>query len=296
VPLRRDAEAGPPEEPGDVLWRAALAEDVGGGDLSALHFVPAEQCSRAALVARQEGVLSGVDVFARLFALAAPEVRVDLFCENGSALRPGQTVATLDGPTRALLTVERTALNFVQQLSGVASLTARYVQAVEGTTARILDTRKTVPLLRSWQKRAVRHGGGHNHRLGLFDMVMLKDNHVAAADLRVAETRHAWQEKIHRFREAHPGVRVEIEADSVELALAVFQMQGVDVVMLDNLPPDELHRCVAERPEGVELEASGGITLTTVRAVAETGVDWISIGALTHSAPALDFGLDFSPV
>lgn len=294
MPLRRDAEAGPPEEPGDVLLRAALAEDLGGGDLSALYFVDAGQCSRAALVARTTGVLSGAKVFARIFALAAPQVRVELFCPDGTTLRPGQTVAELEGPTRSLLSLERTALNFVQQLSGVASLTARYVHAIEGTKARILDTRKTVPLLRAWQKEAVRHGGGHNHRLGLFDMVMLKDNHLAGADLEDAATRQVLQEKILRFREDHPGVRVEIEADSLALARAVFQLQGVDVIMLDNLPPEILRQCVAERPPGVELEASGGVTLSTIREIAETGVDWISVGALTHSAPALDFGLDFA--
>ncbi|MEO6785162.1 MAG: carboxylating nicotinate-nucleotide diphosphorylase, partial [Chthoniobacteraceae bacterium] len=209
---------------------------------------------------------------------------------DGTTLKPGDTALEISGPVRSILTAERTALNFIQQLSGVATLTRRFVDAVKPHRARILDTRKTTPGLRALEKAAVVAGGGTNHRFGLFDMVMVKDNHLA-----VGATLAQLQENVRRFRSEHPGVRVEIEADRLDQVREFLTLDGVDVILLDNMTNAQLAEAVKLRGDcAVLLEASGGVTLETVNAIAATGVDFISVGALTHSAPAVDFSLELT--
>jgi nicotinate-nucleotide pyrophosphorylase (carboxylating) len=269
-----------------ALIDAALAEDVGPGDFTTLWTVPAERRATARIVAKAPGVIAGTEVAVEVFRRCDPSLELHVDAPDGTAVEPGDVVMRIEGSARAILTGERTALNLLQQLSGVATVTRRYVQAVEGTGARVIDTRKTTPGLRVLEKAAVVAGGGDNHRVGLYDMVMIKDNHVAAAGGITAAVEAV------RARNDR-GLRVEVETtslDEVREALAA----GVDRIMFDNMSVDtmrgavELVRAADPRPE---TEASGGITLETIRAVAETGVDFISVGALTHSAPALDLSL-----
>lgn len=271
----------------EVVARA-LAEDVGAGDLTTLAAVPAEARAEAAIVFREPGVVCGLPVARAVFAAADPALRVTALAEEGARVERGAVVATVAGPARGLLTGERVALNLLQRMSGVATTAARYVEAVAGTGARILDTRKTTPGLRALEKYAVRVGGATNHRYGLYDGVMLKDNHLAilaAQGLGLAEA-------IARVRAAvGPMVTVEVEVESVEQAAAAAEA-GADMILLDNMPPEQLRAAVAAVAGRARTEASGGITMQTIRAVAESGVDFISVGALTHSARALDIGLD----
>jgi nicotinate-nucleotide pyrophosphorylase (carboxylating) len=216
-------------------------------------------------------------------------LRVSPVQNDGTDLKPGDPVLRVEGLAASILTAERTSLNFLQRLSGVATMARRYVEAVRGTGAVILDTRKTTPGFRLLEKAAVAAAGATNHRTGLYDMVMVKDNHLAAGT-----TLENIQSAIRRAKAANPALRIEIEADTVEQAKGFFQLDGVDVVLLDNMSPASLREAVTLRPPHIRLEASGGITLTNIRAVAETGVDFISIGAITHSAPAVDFSLELS--
>lgn len=275
-----------------VLIDLALAEDIGDGDVTSLFFVPEDRLARAFVTVRKEGVVSGVDLAARVFSTVDPELKVEVLIPDGSRVSRGAILIAIVGKARSILTAERTALNFLQHLSGVATLTARYVELVKDTRARVLDTRKTTPGLRLLEKQAVVHGGGTNHRLGLYDRAMLKDNHlVAEGGLEAIQT------AIHRLHAAKPGVEVELEADELEQVRGFLAMDGVDHILLDNMTLDQLREAVAARGERTtpQLEASGGVTLQTLRGIAETGVDFISVGALTHSAPALDIGLDFIP-
>lgn len=265
----------------------ALTEDIGSGDLTVKFFTDPARVSAATIVAKGGACLAGLDVAIEVFRRVDPGLRCLRLAADGTWMHPGDAALEVQGCTGSILTAERTALNFLQRLSGVATLTRRYVEAVAGTGARILDTRKTTPGFRLLEKQAVAAGGGTNHRTGLFDMVMVKDNHLAADP-------SALQEKIDHFKAQHPALRVELEADTLEQALAFFRLRGVDVVLLDNMDPAEMRRAVAARPPGIQLEASGGITLETIRTVAETGVDFISVGALTHSAPAVDFSLEIT--
>ena len=269
----------------DDIVRTALHEDLGrAGDLTTDAIVPADAQGVAHLAARTTGVISGLAVVERVFALLDARVRVDLHLADGDRVERGTVVATISGPLRAILTGERTALNFVGRLAGVASATARLVAAVAGTRAAIVDTRKTTPGLRALEKAAVRHGGGANHRFGLDDAILIKDNHVAVAGgiaPAVAAAR------------AHAGhlVKIEVEVDTLaqlDEALAT----GADIILLDNFSPQQLSQAVRRVGGRALLEASGGIDETTIRAVAESGVDLISVGALTHSVRALDVGLD----
>ncbi len=281
----------------DRFVKPALEEDRGGGDLSSFHAVPEKARARAHLVSKSAGVLAGLAVFARAFELADPRAKVELFAEDGARIAPGEELARIEGSARALLGAERTALNFVQRLSGIATLTARYVErAAAGGSARVLDTRKTTPNLRALEKYAVRCGGGENHRFGLFDEVMLKENHIELAGRPIAEV-------LRGIRKAlGPRVRITCEArDEAEARAGVEG--GADVVLLDNLEPAELARlCPLLREQAralgrtLELEASGGIGLETVAAFSKSGVDRISVGALTHSASALDLALDLEPL
>ena len=275
------------------LVRRALAEDLAGGvDVTTAATVPADRVDSGDMVARADGVVAGLPVAVAVFELVgaaaveagAVPVRVDLRVADGDRVGRGDVLATVTGPTRALLTAERTALNLLCHLSGVATITAAWVDAVAGTGARIRDTRKTLPGLRALEKYAVRRGGGVNHRMSLSDAALVKDNHVVAAG-GVAKAFAA-------VRAAYPDLAVEVECDSLADVRAAVDA-GADLVLLDNMTPDEMRAAVAEtKPTGVRTEASGGLTLDRAAAVAATGVDYLAVGALTHSAPALDIALD----
>ena len=271
-----------------TLLELALAEDIGSGDITTRATIPAERQATGRLLVKGAGVLSGMPVVRAVYARVDARVVVEQLVADGAALAPGTIVATLAGPARALLTGERVALNFLQRLSGVATVTAAYVAAVAGTRARIIDTRKTTPGLRVLQKQAIRDGGGHNHRLGLADGVLIKDNHLAAIGGAERVTR-----ALRAAREAAPHtLKIEVEVTTLaELDEALAA--GADIILLDNMDPPLLAQAVRQTQGRALLEASGGITLATIRAVAETGVDLISVGALTHSAPALDISLEF---
>jgi nicotinate-nucleotide pyrophosphorylase (carboxylating) len=271
--------------------QAALAEDIGDGDVTSLATVPEGLTVSAALVAREALVVAGLALAEAAFLERGAGVRVTLLTADGSRANAGQALMRVDGSARAILSAERVALNYLQRLSGVATLTSRYVEAIRGTRARILDTRKTTPGCRRLEKYAVACGGGHNHRAGLFDQILIKDNHLMA--LR-NEKPDAVTAAIARARQAFPNLKVEVEADTLD-QVAQALAAGADVILLDNMPPAQLRAAVNLVGGGAQLEASGGILLQTVRTVAETGVDFISVGALTHSAPAMDIGLDFEP-
>jgi nicotinate-nucleotide pyrophosphorylase (carboxylating) len=271
----------------------ALEEDLGSaGDLTSQCVIPADLEGSAVFVARSAGVLAGLPAAQMTFHLVDPQVTFESLRPDGASIQPGERLALVRGRMRALLTGERVALNFLQRLSGVASQTARYVAVVAGLPCRILDTRKTTPGWRLLEKYAVRQGGGHNHRMGLDDGVLIKDNHLAALGTGTAVVAEA----VRRARQAYgPDVPVEIEVDTLAQLDVALQARP-SIVLLDNMAPDLLREAVRRRNErapGVLLEASGGVTLTSLRASGESGVDRISIGALTHSAPALDIGLDY---
>jgi nicotinate-nucleotide pyrophosphorylase (carboxylating) len=262
----------------------AIAEDVGTGDLTSLFFIPETRVSKGRIFAKEPCVVAGVEVVQRIYRKLDARMELLVLRQDGSVVQPGETVIELAGLTRTILTGERVALNFIQRLSGVATLTAHFVEAVHGTGVAILDTRKTTPGLRALEKAAVKAGGGQNHRMGLYDGVMVKDNHLLA--------RPGLQEAILSLRRTYPDILIEVEADSIDQAREFVNLKGVDVILLDNMSPDELRACVSMRRSGLKFEASGGVTLTTVRAIAQTGVDFISVGQLTHSARAIDFSLE----
>jgi len=273
-----------------TLIDLALSEDSGDGDVTSLYFVPEDRRARAFVAVRRAGVVSGVSLAARVFRTVDEDLDVEILIEDGSHVSSGALAIRVEGSARSILTAERVALNFIQRLSGVATLTARYVALVKGTNARILDTRKTTPGYRVLEKQAVLHGGGTNHRFGLHDRAMVKDNHLVAEG-----GIEAIQDAIQRLKADRPGVEVELEADNLDQVHDFLKMEGVDYILLDNMTPDEMAAAVVMRGEQAmpQFEASGGITLKTLRQVATSGVDFISVGALTHSAPALDIGLDF---
>jgi len=281
-----------------VLVDLALAEDLGlAGDVTSRAVMPTERWGQALLVARSPGVLAGIDAVRMVCHAVDVRLKVEMLADDGAMLARGARVARLTGPMRNLLVAERTALNFVQRLSGVATLTRAFVDAVAGYAAKILDTRKTNPGWRLLDKYAVRQGGGVNHRTGLYDMILIKDNHLAG--LGLVERAAQIQEAMRRAKEYRDNVDarlpIEIEVDSLEqfdIALACVP----DFILLDNMPLDVMREAVKRRHEArasALLEASGGVNLTTVAAIAATGVDRISVGALTHSAPALDLALDY---
>lgn len=270
------------------LISAALAEDIGDGDVTALYFTPADSRSSARIVAREPGVVAGIEVAATVFREVDPTVTVRIEKHDGESFVRGSSLLSVEGPSRSLLSAERTALNFLQRLCAIASQTHRYVEAVKPHPVKILDTRKTTPGWRWLEKHAVKCGGGTNHRIGLFDMVMVKDNHLLADD-RLDDLQSA----IDRVKADRAGIRVELEADTLEQVRAFLTLRGVDVILLDNMPPSTLREAVALVQGRVMLEASGGITMETIKDVAATGVDAISIGALTHTVRALDLSLEF---
>ncbi len=275
--------------PGPLLAKAVaetLAEDLGlVGDVTTNATIPPDTRAMALLRTRAAGTISGLALAEATFRSLDPAIRFEITHSDASVVAPGATIAKIAGNARAILSAERVALNFMGRMSGIATLTARYVDEVAGTKAAIVDTRKTTPGLRAFEKYAVRCGGGHNHRIGLFDAILIKDNHIAAAggiDAAISAAR------------SHAGhmVKIEIEVDTLDQLQAILAHK-VDAILLDNMTPETLKKAVAMVAGRALTEASGGVNLNTVRAIAETGVDLISVGALTNSAPALDLGLDF---
>lgn len=269
------------------LIRAALAEDIGPGDVTSAYFLSDKTRGKGRIIAREPGVVSGTEVVETVFKEVDPRLGLWVLHQDGARFAAGDTLVEIEGRVRSILTAERTALNFLQRLSGVATMTERYVEAVRPHPVEVWDTRKTTPGWRLLEKQAVRHGGGVNHRMGLYDAVMVKDNHLAANggldDL---------QEAIDRVRADHPGMRVQLEAATLEQLADFLSLRGVDLILLDNMSVPQLRQAVALNAGRLWLEASGGITLDTIAEVAATGVNSISSGALTHSVRALDLALD----
>lgn len=271
--------------------RRALAEDIGSGDITSRCFIPEGHESAARIVAREASTVAGAGVAAEVFRQVDPAIATEVLARDGDRVGPGDAVLVARGPTRSLLAAERTALNFLQRLSGIATLTRKFADAVAGTGAVVLDTRKTTPGLREFERLAVRAGGGTNHRFGLFDQVLAKDNHLA-----VAPDAESLQRAIDEAKRARPDITVEIEADTLGQVRSLCGLRGVDIVLLDNMSPGEMREAVRIRGAApILLEASGGVNLDTARAIAETGVDRISVGALTHSARAIDFSMEICP-
>jgi nicotinate-nucleotide pyrophosphorylase (carboxylating) len=269
--------------------RAALAEDLGRGDVTTLATVPANATSVALMNAREPLTVAGIQFAEIAFRELSPKVKIQKFARDGEKLSAGKPMMKISGPSRAILSAERVALNFVQRLSGVATATAQFADAVKHTKARILDTRKTTPGWRRFEKYAVKCGGGKNLRIGLFDMVLIKDNHLVA--LR-DEKPNAIAAAVTRARKKFPQLKVEVEADTLA-QVAQAAAAGADIILLDNMPPKVLRAAVKLVAGRALTEASGGVNLKTVGAIAATGVDYISVGAITHSARAVDIGLDF---
>jgi nicotinate-nucleotide pyrophosphorylase (carboxylating) len=267
----------------------ALAEDIGSGDVTTLATVPADASARAELRAREPLVVAGLALAEAAFRLLSAEVTSTRAAADGQRVAAGAPLLALAGPARALLSAERVALNFVQRLSGIATLTAQFVEAVQGTHAEILDTRKTTPGWRRLEKYAVACGGGRNHRFGLFDMVLIKDNHLAALE---TASPNAIAAALGRARAACPHLKTEVEVDTLEQVDQALAAEA-GLILLDNMNPQQLQLAVQKCQGRAQTEASGGVNLASVRAIAQTGVDFISVGALTHSARAVDIGLDF---
>ena len=269
----------------------ALAEDISHGDVTSEALIPPELHGRASMLAKARGILAGGGVAKAVFLRVDPSLQVELLIEDGTRLKPGDIIATVSGRVIGILKAERVALNFLQRLSGIASQTARYVARARGFSAKITDTRKTTPGLRMLEKYAVRMGGGKNHRLHLGDGILIKDNHLAA--LRALGM--SLKDIVAKAKQNAPGgLKVEVEVSNLQEALEAAEA-GADIIMLDNMSPNEMQRVMGVLPDQIEIEASGGITLANVRAAAMTGVDIISIGALTHSSKALDISLELEP-
>jgi nicotinate-nucleotide pyrophosphorylase (carboxylating) len=279
---------GPPLESIEPIVRRALEEDLGDGDVTTLCTLPVEAVGSGRLIARQPGIVAGLAVAELAFRLTDSRVSFEAHVADGDPVSAGQMFAAVRGPCRGLLSGERVALNFLQRMSGVATLTRRFAEAVQGTRATILDTRKTAPGLRLIDKWAVRLGGGQNHRFGLHDMVLIKDNHIAAVG--------SISEAVARVREADDRHRpIEVEVKTLAELQEALPL-NVDRILLDNMSLDEMRRAVGLAGGRTPLEASGGVTLENVAKIAETGVDYISVGALTHSAQALDISLELDPI
>lgn len=271
---------------------SALVEDVGSGDVTSEFFVAPNLQAVGKIVARERAVVAGSGTAAEVFRRVDPKLHIDILENDGAALIGGETILEVRGSARSILTGERVALNFLQRLSGVATLTREFVEAAGKSKAKILDTRKTTPGLRALEKAAVAAGGGTNHRFGLHDMVLVKDNHLMANNGIAALVA-----AIKRVRRERPDVRIEVEADRLEQVRALLGISGIDVILLDNMKPSEMREAVAfGKKTGVQFEASGGVTLRNIRQIAASGVDFVSVGALTHSARAIDLSLELTHV
>lgn len=269
----------------------ALREDIGAGDITTDFFVPEGLQALGRIVARERAIVAGGETAAEVFRRVNPQLHVAVLHPDGAALTGGETILEVRGAARSILTAERVALNFLQRLSGIATLTRQFVDATGKSRAKILDTRKTTPGLRALEKAAVVAGGGANHRFNLSDMVLVKDNHLSAGS-----GFSGFAGTIQRLRQERPGIRIEVEADRLEQVRSFLEIEGIDVILLDNMKPSEMREAVALGRDKVKFEASGGVTLKTVRQIAATGVDYISVGALTHSARAVDMSLELTHV
>jgi nicotinate-nucleotide pyrophosphorylase (carboxylating) len=270
---------------------AALKEDIGDGDITTDFFVPETLHAAGRIVARENAVVAGTGAAAQVFRQVDPSIDIEIVCHDGDHVDANAVVLEVRGLARSILKAERVALNFLQRLCGIATLTRQFVDAVGNHPAKILDTRKTTPGLRALEKAAVVAGGGANHRFGLYDMVLLKDNHLAA--LGGLST---FADRIRDLRQERPNVRIEVEADDLEQARAFVEIDGIDIILLDNMTPAQIREALALKKNNIKFEASGGITLKNVKRVAATGVDYISIGALTNAARAIDIGLELTHV
>ncbi|HME89361.1 MAG TPA: carboxylating nicotinate-nucleotide diphosphorylase [Chthoniobacterales bacterium] len=268
----------------------ALREDIGAGDVTTDLFVTKDLRAIARIVARERAILAGAKTAAEVFRRVDSTLEVAVPQKDGNEVNDGETVIEVRGTARSILKAERVALNFLQRLSGIATITRKFVDAAGNQQVKILDTRKTTPGLRALEKAAVVAGGGANHRFGLFDMVLVKDNHLAAG-----AGVDAFSNAIGKFRATRPGVQVEVEADTLEQVRMFLEIDGIDVILLDNMKPAQIREAIALGKDKVKFEASGGVTLKNIRQIAATGVDYISIGALTHSPRAIDFSLELSP-
>jgi nicotinate-nucleotide pyrophosphorylase (carboxylating) len=270
---------------------AALEEDIGEGDVTTDFFVPETLHATGRILARENAVVAGAGAAAEVFRQVDPSTDTQIICRDGDNVVAGDVIVEVRGVARSILKAERVALNFLQRLCGIATLTRQFVDAVGNHAAKILDTRKTTPGLRALEKAAVVAGGGVNHRFGLYDMVLVKDNHLAAlAGLS------SFGDRIRQLRQERPNIRIEVEADDLEQVRAFVEMDGIDVILLDNMTPAQIREAVALKRNNIKFEASGGITLKNVRRVAATGVDYISIGALTSSARSIDITLEMTHV
>ena len=273
------------------LIAAALKEDIGKGDITTEFFVPETLHAGGRIVAHEPAIVAGTGTAAEIFRKIDSATDVQIVRRDGEAVAAGDTVIEVRGLARSILKAERVALNFLQRLCGIATLTRQFVDAVGNHPAKILDTRKTTPGLRVLEKAAVVAGGGVNHRSGLFDMVLVKDNHLAALG-----GLSGFADQIRQLRKERPNVRIEVEADDLEQTRAFVEIDGIDVILLDNMGPAQIREALALRRNSIKFEASGGVTLKNVRRIAATGVDYISIGALTNAARAIDLGLEVTHV
>jgi nicotinate-nucleotide pyrophosphorylase (carboxylating) len=269
----------------------ALREDIGQGDTTTEYFVPDGLRALGRIVVRQRAIVAGAETAAEVFRRVDPTLNLEVLQPDGTPLTGGETILEVRGSARSILTGERVALNFLQHLCGIATLTRQFVEGIGKSRAKILDTRKTTPGLRALEKAAVVAGGGANHRFNLNEMVLVKDNHLSAgAGLS------GFAQTILRLRQERPGIRIEVEAERLEQVRSFLEIEGIDVILLDNMEPSEMREAVAAGKGKVEFEASGGVTLKTVRRIAATGVDYISVGALTHSVEAIDMSLELTHV
>jgi nicotinate-nucleotide pyrophosphorylase (carboxylating) len=270
---------------------AALKEDIGGGDITTEFFVPDALHATGRIIAREKAVVAGSGVASEVFRQVDPSTDTQIIRGDGTEAAPGDVIIEVRGLARSILKAERVALNFLQRLCGIATLTRQFVDAIGNHPAKILDTRKTTPGLRALEKAAVVAGGGGNHRFGLYDMVLVKDNH-----LTTFEGLSSFAERIRQLRQERPNIRIEVEADDLEQVRAFVEVEGIDVILLDNMAPAQIREAIALRKDNIEFEASGGITLKNVNRIAATGVDYISVGSLTHRARAIDICLEMTHV
>ncbi len=270
---------------------ASLNEDIGQGDITTDFFVPETLHATGRITARENAIVAGMGAAAEVFRRVDPSIDIQIIRRDGDEVVAGDIIIEVCGLARSILKAERVALNFLQRLCGIATLTRQFVDAVGNHPAKILDTRKTTPGLRSLEKAAVVAGGGVNHRFGLYDMVLVKDNHLATFG-----GLSSFADRIHQLRKEQPNIRIEVEADDLEQARAFAEVDGIDVILLDNMAPAQMREAVALKKNNIQFEASGGVTLKNVKRIAATGVDYISIGGLTNAARAIDIGLEMTHV
>ena len=270
---------------------AALKEDIGQGDITTDFFVPETLHATGRIIAREKAIVAGAAAAADVFRQVDPSIEVRIIPPDGTEVAAGDVIIEIRGLARSILKAERVALNFLQRLCGIATLTRQFVDAVGNSSVKILDTRKTTPGLRALEKAAVVAGGGGNHRFGLYDMVLVKDNHLATF-----EGLTSLAGRIRQLRQERPNIRIEVEADDLEQVRAFVELDGIDVILLDNMTPAQIREAIALRRDSIKFEASGGVTLKNVNRIAATGVDYISIGSLTHAARAIDVELEMTHV